>query len=204
MSGSPLGTDDWNRVLSAVSSKVKAQSDDSTAYSVAGLHTWKLSLQAGDGSAASYDDIRAEAEFQGGLNDAGYAAKTSEKEENGTDGTSITTASYETSWRVYAISGDSIADPVEDHLTDLTDADGTSLSVDENGALQSAAFDGSLPETVVFAQIVRETVTTGTEKKKEIPMPAVTFDKEAATARRNLRQGSHDRSWHHHSPCRSR
>ena len=49
---------------------------------------------------------------------------------NGTDGTSITTASYETSWRVYAISGDSIADPVEDHLTDLTDADGTSLSVD--------------------------------------------------------------------------
>ena len=181
MSGSPLGTDDWNRVLSAVSSKVKAQSDDSTAYSVAGLHTWTLSLQAGDGSAASYDDIRAEAEFQGGLNDAGYATKTSEKEENGTDGTSTTTASYETSWRVYAISGDSIADPVEDHLTDLTDADGTSLSVDENGALQSAAFDGSLPETVVFAQIVRETVTTGTEKKKEIPMPAVTFDKEAAT-----------------------
>ena len=181
MSGSPLGTDDWNRVLSAVSAKVKAQSDDSTAYSVAGLHTWTLSLQAGDGSAASYDDIRAEAEFQGGLNDAGYATKTSEKEENGTDGTSITTASYETSWRVYAISGDSIADPVEDHLTDLTDADGTSLSVDENGALQSAAFDGSLPETVVFAQIVRETVTTGTEKKKEIPMPAVTFDKEAAT-----------------------
>ena len=181
MSGSPLGTDDWNRVLSAVSSKVKAQSDDSTAYSVAGLHTWTLSLQAGDGSAASYDDIRAEAEFHGGLNDAGYATKTSEKEENGTDGTSITTASYETSWRVYAISGDSIADPVEDHLTDLTDADGTSLSVDESGALQSAAFDGSLPETVVFAQIVRETVTTGTEKKKEIPMPAVTFDKEAAT-----------------------
>lgn len=181
MSGSPLGTDDWNRVLSAVSSKVKAQSDDSTAYSVAGLHTWTLSLQAGDGSAASYDDIRAEAEFQGGLNDAGYATKTSEKEENGTDGTSITTASYETSWRVYAISGDSIADPVEDHLTDLTDADGTSLSVDENGALQSAAFDGSLPETVVFAQLVRETVTTGTEKKEEIPMPAVTFDKEAAT-----------------------
>lgn len=181
MSGSPLGTDDWNRVLSAVSSKVKAQSDDSTAYSVAGLHTWTLFLQAGDGSAASYDDIRAEAEFQGGLNDAGYATKTSEKEENGTDGTSITTASYETSWRVYAISGDSIADPVEDHLTDLTDADGTSLSVDENGALQSAAFDGSLPETVVFAQIVRETVTTGTEKKKEIPMPAVTFDKEATT-----------------------
>ena len=181
MSGCPLGTDDWNRVLSAVSSKVKAQSDDSTAYSVAGLHTWTLSLQAGDGSAASYDDIRAEAEFQGGLNDAGYATKTSEKEENGTDGTSITTASYETSWRVYAISGDSIADPVEDHLTDLTDADGTSLSVDENGALQSAAFDGSLPETVVFAQIVRETVTTGTEKKKEIPMPAVTFDREVAT-----------------------
>ena len=181
MSGSPLGTDDWNRVLSAVSAKVKAQSDDSTAYSVAGLHTWKLSLQAGDGSAASYDDIRAEAEFQGGLNDAGYATKTSEKEESGTDGTSTTTASYETSWRVYAISGDSIADPVEDHLTDLTDADGTSLSVDENGALQSAAFDGSLPETVVFAQIVRETVTTGTEKKKEIPMPAVTFDKEATT-----------------------
>ena len=181
MSGSPLGTDDWNRVLSAISSKVKAQSDDSTAYSVAGLHTWTLSLQAGDGSAASYDDIRAEAEFQGGLNDAGYATKTSEKEENGTDGTSITTTSYETSWRVYAISGDSIADPVEDHLTDLTDADGTSLSVDENGALQSAAFDGSLPETVVFAQIVRETVTTGTEKKKEIPMPAVTFDKEATT-----------------------
>jgi uncharacterized repeat protein (TIGR01451 family) len=181
MSGSPLGTDDWNRVLSAVSSKVKAQSDDSTAYSVAGLHTWTLSLQAGDGSAASYDDIRAEAEFQGGLNDAGYATKTSEKEENGTDGTSITTASYETFWRVYAISGDSIADPVEDHLTDLTDADGTSLSVDENGALQSAAFDVSLPETVVFAQIVRETVTTGTEKKKEIPMPAVTFDREVAT-----------------------
>ena len=181
MSGSPLGTDDWNRVLSAVSAKVKAQSDDSTAYSVAGLHTWTLSLQAGDGSAASYDDIRAEAEFQGGLNDAGYATKTSEKEENGTDGTSTTMANYETSWRVYAISGDSIADPVEDHLTDLTDADGTSLSVDENGALQSAAFDGSLPETVVFAQIVRETITTGTEKKKEIPMPAVTFDKEAAT-----------------------
>lgn len=181
MSGSSLGTDDWNRVLSAVSSKVKAQSDDSTAYSVAGLHTWTLSLQAGDGSAASYDDIRAEAEFQGGLNDAGYATKTSEKEENGTDGTSTTTASYKTSWRVYAISGDSIADPVEDQLTDHTDADGTSLSVDENGALQSAAFDGSLPETVVFAQIVRETVTTGTEKKKEIPMPAVTFDKEAAT-----------------------
>ena len=181
MSGSPLGTDDWNRVLSAVSAKVKAQSDDSTAYSVAGLHTWTLSLQAGDGSAASCDDIRAEAEFQGGLNDAGYATKTSEKEESGTDGTSTTTTSYETSWRVYAISGDSIADPVEDHLTDLTDADGTSLSVDENGALQSAAFDGSLPETVVFAQIVRETITTGTEKKKEIPMPAVTFDKEAAT-----------------------
>ncbi len=181
MSGSPLGTDDWNRVLSAVSAKVKAQSDDSTAYSVAGLHTWTFSLQAGDGSAASYDDIRAEAEFQGGLNDAGYATKTSEKEESRTDGTSTTTANYETSWRVYAISGDSIADPVEDHLTDLTDADGTSLSVDENGALQSAAFDGSLPETVVFAQIVRETVTTGTEKKKEIPMPAVTFDKEAAT-----------------------
>jgi uncharacterized repeat protein (TIGR01451 family) len=181
MSGSPLGTDDWNRVLSAVSSKVKAQSDDSTAYSVAGLHTWTFSLQAGDGSAVSYDDIRAEAEFQGGLNDAGYATKTSEKEENGTDGTSITTASYETSWRVYAISGDSIVDPVEDHLTDLTDADGTSLSVDENGALQSAAFDGSLSETVVFAQIVRETVTTGTEKKKEIPMPAVNFDREVAT-----------------------
>ena len=181
MSGSPLGTDDWNRVLSAVSAKVKAQSDDSTAYSVAGLHTWTLSLQAGDGSPASYDDIRAEAEFQGGLNDAGYATKTSEKEENGTDGTSTTTASYKTSWRVYAISGDSIADPVEDHLTDLTDADGTSLSVDENGALQSAAFDGSLPETVVFAQLVRETVTTGTEKKEEIPMPAVTFDKEATT-----------------------
>lgn len=181
MSGSPLGTDDWNRVLSAVSAKVKAQSDDSTAYSVTGLHTWTLSLQAGDGSAASYDDIRAEAEFQGGLNDAGYATKTSEKEESGTDGTSTTTTNYETSWRVYAISGDSIADPVEDHLTDLTDADGTSLSVDENGALQSAAFDGSLPETVVFAQLVRETVTTGTEKKEEIPMPAVTFDKEAAT-----------------------
>gem|GEM_PF-1425323 len=181
MSGSPLGTDDWNRVLSAVSSKVKAQSDDSTAYSVAGLHTWTLSLQAGDGSAASYDDIRAEAEFQGGLNDAGYATKTSEKEESGTDGTSTTTASYETSWRVYAISGDSVADPVKDYLTDLTDADGTSLSVDENGALQSAAFDGSLPETVVFAQIVRETVTTGTEKKEEIPMPAVTFDREATT-----------------------
>ena len=44
MSGSPLGTDDWNRVLSAVSSKVKAQSDDSTAYSVAGLHTEMAAL----------------------------------------------------------------------------------------------------------------------------------------------------------------
>ena len=181
MSGSPLGTDDWNKVLSAVSSKVTAQSDDSITYSVAGLHTWTLSLQAGDGSAASYDDIRTEAQFQGGLNDAGYATKTSEKEKTGTDGTSTTTVNYETSWRVYAISGDSIANPVEDHLTDLTDKDGTSLSVDENGALQSAAFDGSFPETVLFVQVVKETLTSETEKKEEIPMPAVTFDKEVAT-----------------------
>ncbi|MCI6757108.1 MAG: Cna B-type domain-containing protein [Lachnospiraceae bacterium] len=181
MSGSPLGTDDWNKVLSAVSSKVTAQSDDSITYSVAGLHTWTLSLQAGDGSAASYDDIRTEAQFQDGLNDAGYASKTSEREETGKDGTSTTTAKYETSWRVYAIPGDSIADPAEDHLTDLTDADRTSLSVDGNGALQSAAFDGSLPETVLFVQVVKETVTAGTEKKEEIPMPAVTLDKDVAT-----------------------
>lgn len=156
---------------------VSQNDTDSTTFSIAGFHALQLAPENEDGSDAYVDgEIRFTAEFTDGLNDAGYASKEEQTAGNGT--TVNRTTKYETSWKIYTVSGSS--------LNDITDADGTTLSTDSTGACTKAAFAGELPEGVVLAQIVRKTVTE-TVSKEEVPMPAVSFDEKAATENGSVR-----------------
>lgn len=175
-------------------------------YSVAGLHALSLRAKNVDGSDTEAGGLSFSAEFKSGLNDAGYASKEEKTEsestgsENGVgsaaagatgskeDGSRVlttTTTRYETSWRAYLVSGGNFADAGS--ITDITDAEGTGLSADSAGALQSASFRGSLPQTVAFAQIVKKTVTVTTEERtadnaaEEVSMPPAIFDQKVTT-----------------------
>lgn len=172
-------------------------------YSVAGLHALSLRAKNVDGSDTEAGGLSFSAEFKSGLNDAGYASKEEKTEsestgsENGVgsaatgatgskeDGSRVlttTTTRYETSWRAYLVSGGNFAD-----AGSITDAEGTGLSADSAGALQSASFRGSLPQTVAFAQIVKKTVTVTTEERtadnaaEEVSMPPATFEQKVTT-----------------------
>lgn len=181
-------------------------------YSVAGLHALSLRAKNVDGSDTAAGGLSFSAEFKSGLNDAGYASKEEKTEsesagsENGVgsaaagamgskeDGSRVlttTTTRYETSWRAYLVSGGNFADVGS--ITDITVAEGTGLSADSAGALQCAAFRGSLPQTVAFAQIVKKTVTVTTEERtadnaaEEVPMPAATFEQKVITENGTVR-----------------
>ena len=181
-----LDSDEKNAVLSAVNAQISkdnsantvsdpaenAESSDSAAvastttttveYSAAGLHALMLAAKNKNGSDATTEgDITFSSEFKNGLNDAGYATREENTENNeaAEDGSlTTTTTRCETSWKIYAVT--------EKDVTDLTDAHDTHFEIDKNGALKSASFQGELPQTVAFVQIMKKTVTETTIQRE--------------------------------------